>query len=84
MSFDLSTVTITKDYLKILAGLLVMGIQYVLIGLSIAQKRKSVFNLKFMKKHFAAEHEKATGQEIQAGGYPDQGEGRYSKKLSEA
>ena len=36
-----------------------------------------------MKKHFGAEHKAATGQEIQEGGYPDMGEGRYSKKLSE-
>lgn len=60
-----------------------MGIQYVMIGISITQKRKSIFSLDFMKKHFGDQHKKATGQEIQAGGYPDMGEGRYSKKLSE-
>lgn len=83
MNIELSKVTISSEYLKILAGLLVMGLQYVMIGVSISQKRKSIFNLDFMKKHFGAEHKKATGQEIQAGGYPDMGEGRYSKKLSE-
>lgn len=61
MNFDLSKVTISSEYLKILAGLLVMGIQYVLIGLSITQKRKSIFTLEFMKKHFGDQHKKATG-----------------------
>lgn len=61
MNFELSKVSISSEYLRILAGLLVMGIQYVMIGLSITQKRKAIFTLDFMRKHFGAEHKKATG-----------------------
>jgi hypothetical protein len=75
--------TIPDQLLKNISALLVMGIQYIAIGQMVFQKRKEIFSLSFMKKHFGDEHKSATGQEIQEGGYPDNGEGRYSKKLSE-
>lgn len=37
-----------------------------------------------MEKFFAADHKKATGNEIAEGGYPDIGSGLYSQKLSYA
>lgn len=81
MNFDLSTITISDDYLWNLGGIMVMGIQYMAIGQMVGVVRRSIFSRKFMKKHFGEEHKQVTGQEIQAGGYPDMGEGRYSKKL---
>lgn len=75
--------TISDDYLWTLGGLMVMGIQFIGIGQMVNFQRKSIFNKAFMQKHFGEEHKKATGQEIEAGGYPDMGEGRYSKKLSQ-
>lgn len=35
-----------------------------------------------MKKYFGEEHKNATGKEIEKGGYPDMGNGKYSAKLS--
>jgi glutathione S-transferase len=35
-----------------------------------------------MEQHFATEHKQATGKDIEKGGYPDMGSGRYSAKLN--
>jgi hypothetical protein len=83
MSFSLENITISDDYLWTLGGLMVMGLQFIGIGQMVGVERRSVFTKSFMQKHFGEEHKEATGQEIQAGGYPDMGEGRYSKKLTQ-
>jgi uncharacterized membrane protein YecN with MAPEG domain len=83
IQLNLKDIKISDDYLWTLGGLLVMGLQYVAIGQMVDIKRRQLFSKSFLEKHFGAEHKKATGQEIQEGGYPDTGEGRYSKKLTE-
>jgi len=35
-----------------------------------------------MNQHFGVEHKQLFGKEIEKGGYPDMGNGRYSQKLS--
>ena len=44
--------------------------------------RGKVFTEEYMKKNFGEEHEKAFGEEITVGGYPDNGNGYYSKHLT--
>lgn len=54
-----------------------------LIGFFLPGKlRGELFNEEYMKKNFGEEHKSATGKEIEKGGYPDMGNGKYSAKLS--
>jgi glutathione S-transferase len=65
-----------------LVGVLI-AFEVLLIGFFFPGKiRGEIFTEDFMKTHFGDEHKTATGSEIQKGGYPDMGNGRYSAKLS--
>jgi MAPEG family len=44
-------------------------------------RRSSIFNKEFMTKNFGEQHKQAFNEDIPAGGHPDCGDGRYSKKL---
>jgi len=60
-----------------------IAFEILLIGFFIPGKlRGELFNEEFMKKYFGEEHKNATGKEIEKGGYPDMGNGKYSAKLS--
>ena len=62
---------------------MLIAFEILLIGFFIPGKlRGEVFNEEFMKKYFGEEHKNATGKEIEKGGYPDMGNGKYSAKLS--
>jgi glutathione S-transferase len=60
-----------------------IAFEVLLIGFLFPGKiRGEIFTEEFMKTHFADQHKSATGEEVQKGGYPDMGNGRYSDKLS--
>lgn len=62
---------------------MLIAFEILLIGFFIPGKlRGELFNEEFMKKYFGEEHKNATGKEIEKGGYPDMGNGKYSAKLS--
>ena len=65
----------------IIAGVLI-GLEIILIGFVIPGGARKVFTKEFMEEHFGEEHKNATGKEIEKGGAPDMGSGRYSQKLS--
>ena len=44
--------------------------------------RGEVFNADFMKEHFNTIHQQEFNADIEGGGYPDGGDGVYSRKLS--
>ena len=65
----------------IIAGVLI-GLEIILIGFVIPGGARKVFTKEFMEEHFGEEHKNATGKDIEKGGAPDMGSGRYSQKLS--
>ena len=44
-------------------------------------KRTSLFTKELLEEKFGEEHKKVFGREIQKGGYPDHGNGKYSELL---
>jgi glutathione S-transferase len=60
-----------------------IAFEILLVGFLFPGKvRGEIFTEEFMKTNFGDEHKTATSTEIQKGGYPDMGNGRYSAKLS--
>ena len=57
-----------------------MVLHYLSLGAMAGYSRKHIFTKEFMENNFGEEHRKATGSDIQAGGYPDHGSGRYTMK----
>lgn len=71
----------TYGYVLIVGALL--GLELLLIGFLFAGgARGKAFSKEFMEEHFGQDHKSATGTEIEKGGMPDMGSGRYSSKLS--
>lgn len=61
----------------------VIALEILMIGFIFpGRARGELFTKEFMEEHFGADHKAATGNEIEKGGYPDMGSGRYSAKLS--
>ena len=62
---------------------LVMALEYFLImEITCTTNRKRHFPKEFLKKHYGEQHEEAFGHEVQAGGYPDHGSGKFGQKLN--
>ena len=60
---------------------MIMVTHYFMCLITGGSARRDIFNQEFMEKEFGQDHEEATGEKIQKGGYPDHGAGRYSMKL---
>jgi glutathione S-transferase len=61
----------------------IMAFQCLLFGFSIAgRQRFKIFSKEFMQDNFGNIHRTEIHQDIRAGGYPDMGDGRYSKALN--
>ena len=77
------TLPITSDYGYVLIVAVAIAFEILLIGFAFPGKvRGEIFTEEYMKSNFGEEHRKATGVEIEKGGYPDMGNGRYSSKLT--
>jgi len=77
-------ITITTNYYWCLFLALSLSLYASLIAANIGIARSKLFNIDFLEKNFGEEHRAAFGpnSSLTKGGYPDQGDGRYSKKLS--
>ena len=79
-----SQITIPENYSFVLLSSVMLAIFCHFIGFIMGGGgRKQAFDKEFMTKYFAEEHEKAFGKGStpDAQGYPDNGDGRYAKKL---
>jgi uncharacterized membrane protein YecN with MAPEG domain len=75
--------TVPDTYGYVLLVAVIIAFEIILIGfLFPGRTRGRVFNKEFLEKHFGEEHKNAVGTEIGKEGYPDTGNGWYSKHLS--
>ena len=76
---------IDDEFRWVLLVAVIISFHYVRSGFFYASQARSKYLTKdFLQKEFGEAHKSATGQEILKGGYPDQGEGRYVKRLGYA
>ena len=54
-----------------------MLVHYFIVVIGAGAPRSKYFGKEFMDKNFGDEHKDETGKDIQKGGYPDHGSGRY-------
>lgn len=74
---------ISPEYGLVLLVSVILGFECVLFGfLFPGRLRRKTFNKDFLKDKFGKEHGSSLQAEIQVGGYPDMGNGRYSQQLS--
>lgn len=60
-----------------------MGFSCIIIGFLFPPRaRLRIYTSTYLKNNFGEEHLNAFGKEIPSGGYPDTGNGYYSKNLS--
>jgi len=79
----MTTITLDKYYGLTILSAVGLGVQCFLTPLfTVTPLRKKLFNQEFMQKEFGEIHKKELGTEPSFGGFPDQGFGRYSDKLS--
>lgn len=81
----MSTVlTLPAKYGWVLLASAAIGFQCFAVGFALSSsRRRKHFNKEFLQSNFGEVHKKEIGEEkIPSGGYPDQGNGRYSEKLS--
>ena len=81
---DLKVFDVSNDYRWTLLVVMIMLFHYFMCLATGGALRGKLFNQEFMEKEFGKDHEEATGQKIQKGGYPDHGAGFYAMKLSYA
>ena len=55
-----------------------MLVHYFIVVIGAGAPRSKYFGKEFMDKNFGDEHKDETGKNIQKGGYPDHGSGRYT------
>lgn len=80
----MTTISVPAKYGWVILASAAIGFQCFVTGFAIAQKKRmKYFNKKFMEENFQEAH-KAVGGDLPLpkGGYPDQGNGRYSDKLT--
>ncbi len=71
--------SIPNEFGYVLLAAAVLGFECLLVGfLFPGRARSKYFTEEFMKSKFGAVHNSEIGAEIQKGGYPDMGSGRYS------
>lgn len=73
---------IPQDYSYVMASALAITMHYAIQAGPVSAKRKKIFPVEFLRKEFGIVHEAQLGEPIEAGGYPDTGNGFYSQKLS--
>lgn len=74
-----------NEYGYVLLSAAVMGLSVILVGFIFAGRiRGKIFTEEYMKKNYGSEHQQVTGKEIPKGGYPDTGNGYYSRNLTYA
>jgi len=78
---DKILITLPRNYFWTIGSVLVMGIHYLAVSLMVNSVRKQIFTEEFLNENFGSEHKQAYGSHLTAGGYPDNGEGRYAHKL---
>lgn len=77
------TLPLTTDYGYVLIVGVFIAFEVLLIGfLFPGRARGDIFTEEFMKTNFGSEHKNSIGLDIEKGGYPDMGNGRYSAKLN--
>ena len=73
--------TIEQEYSVVLFAVLVQVAHYLLVGLGMRSVRTRLLTKEYLEQKFGRVHQEAFGKPIEAGGYPDNGEGRYVKGL---
>lgn len=73
---------IPKEYPLVIFTGLAINIYAVGQAAAVTRKRAKIFPVEFLEKYFGEQHKKAMGQDIDALGYPDTGNGLYAQKLS--
>ena len=71
-----------EGYTQSVRAAIVVGLVYQCTGYLVTQARHRFFGKEFMNKNFGEEHRKYFGKDPAVGGYPDNGEGRYSEQLT--
>lgn len=78
-------IVITKDFAAPVFVTLALSFQYFIITMVVPMRaRAKNFPYHWLKANFGEDHQEAFGTKIPDSGYPDIGDGRYSKKLSYA
>ena len=80
-SDDAIVYTLPKEYRYVLIAAFVHSLYFfgrVMGVMSGPGGRGAVMELEWLKERFGQEHKEATGEEIIKGGYPDNGNGRYT------
>ena len=81
----MTTISLPANYGWVILASAAIGFQCFATGFFFMNKRKKYFNKEFMEKNFKEVHEKEVGKfSLPTGGYPDQGNGRFSDKLTYA
>jgi uncharacterized membrane protein YecN with MAPEG domain len=78
----MTQIVIADEYGYVVFAAIAIIVECFVIGGTIGSYRKRFFPKEFMEKEFGEEHKKYFGTEIGQGGYPDMGNGLYSRKLS--
>jgi len=73
-----ATFTLPSTYGWVIIVGALIALEIILIGLIIPSGARQVFTKEFLEEHFGEEHRKATGKDIEKGGAPDMGSGRYA------
>ena len=75
-------VEVPELYPYVLFVTAVFAIEYLLINFSGGSVRSRVFNQDYLHKHFGQDHHKYFKESVPKGGYPDCGNGIFSKHIS--
>jgi uncharacterized membrane protein YecN with MAPEG domain len=76
MTFDLGS-----EFGWVIFAALAIIVECFIVGGTIGRVRGRLFTQEFMDKNFGDEHKKYFNESISKGGYPDMGNGLYSRKL---
>ena len=75
-------VVISKDHRLVLSSAVGITLLVVLMGFFPLIARLRIFTVGYLREHFGDQHRQAYGENLEEGGFPDMGSGRYSEKLS--
>ena len=77
-----TTIAVPAKYGWVLLSAAAIGFQCFTVGFFLSHKRSKYFSKELMEENFKEEHKTVGDYPLPKGGYPDQGNGRYSQKLS--
>ena len=75
-------VTINSEHGLVLLSAAAIAFQCLATAAVAGKGRSKYFKKEFLQQHFGEQHKKDFGEEINGGGYPDMGNGKYAEKLS--